>query len=585
MSAGGPSALPAQGWSSPQLSYEAKVVVCAVVSVLAALLYSAVVGVRNLWWLVAASLLAGASIGLTSWRRRRRHVAHGELSPEPLVELTALTVGAVTVAVFAAFIVDGPVAPLGLLLALHLIPSGYVLPGRWRVPSQVALSVIWGLGLWFSADGSQAVGLAHVAGGIMAGLVVNETADRQTALREAEQTSRRCAEALARLLVGVQQVNDLEPQAVLDAVAQGLIDLGFSVVEIRRFEEERGISRLVSSAIGADGMPPPEEVALDVPLLQEMRRRWEPIFIEAYQDDPRPVLKAAGYDAAVMVPLTLADGARASLAAAVMAPALTPLQREAVELLTDHAVKALERAGRYASDARIAEDLRRLDARTQDFVSTASHELRTPLTVISGLGQTLRRRWSALDSERRADILQRIDANAERLATMVRHLLDASAFDRGDMRPTLERLRLRASVRRLLDRLATVTAAYPVELHIPEELEVEVDAALLEHVLENLLTNVVRHTPQGTRVVVSAEERAGRVRITVADEGPGIEPGDLPRVLDRFYRGGDPDRRPSGGLGLGLALSQQIVRAHGGELTVTSRPGEGTSFSFTVPCG
>jgi signal transduction histidine kinase len=106
---------------------------------------------------------------------------------------------------------------------------------------------------------------------------------------------------------------------------------------------------------------------------------------------------------------------------------------------------------------------------------------------------------------------------------------------------------------------------------------------LLEHVVENLLTNVAKHTPQGTAVRLSAERVGRRVRIEVRDEGPGIAPEDLPHVLDRFYRGGAPTRRTSSGLGLGLALARQIVGAHGGELTVESAPGAGTVFRFDLP--
>jgi signal transduction histidine kinase len=221
--------------------------------------------------------------------------------------------------------------------------------------------------------------------------------------------------------------------------------------------------------------------------------------------------------------------------------------------------------------------------RTQDFISTVSHELRTPLTVIQGLGQTLSRRWDDLEDARRADLLGRIDANAERLTVMVRSLLDTSAMEEGRLDLCPQPLPLRATIVRLLHRLATVTAAHPVELLVADDLEVVVDPGLFEHVIENLLTNVAKHTPQGTRVRVAAVPRDGQVRVEVSDDGPGIAEEDLPHVLDRFFRGGAPTRRTSSGLGLGLALAEQIVRAHGSALEVLSEPGEGTTFRFAVP--
>lgn len=209
--------------------------------------------------------------------------------------------------------------------------------------------------------------------------------------------------------------------------------------------------------------------------------------------------------------------------------------------------------------------------------------MRTPLTVIAGLGQTLRDRWGDLDVGRRADLLQRVEANADRLSVTVRSLLDTSALDRGELDMPLGPVALRSTIVRLLDRLATVTAAHPITVTIGEDISVFVDGALFEHVIENLLTNVAKRIPQGTSVTIGADRDGSYAHIYVEDQGPGIDPDDLPHPLDRFYRGGAPARRESGGLGLGLALAQQIVRAHGSELMVDSSPDVGTTFRFSVP--
>jgi signal transduction histidine kinase len=168
---------------------------------------------------------------------------------------------------------------------------------------------------------------------------------------------------------------------------------------------------------------------------------------------------------------------------------------------------------------------------------------------------------------------------------MVRSLLDTSAFEEGELEIDRQVVGARDSIVALLDRMASITTSHPISLLVPPELRVEVDPGLFEHVLENLLTNVAKHTPPGTRVELSAVRRGDRVEVAVADEGPGIPAADLPHVLDRFYRGGEPDRRASGGLGLGLALARQVVEAHGSELRVESTEGEGTRFSFEVPAG
>jgi K+-sensing histidine kinase KdpD len=111
--------------------------------------------------------------------------------------------------------------------------------------------------------------------------------------------------------------------------------------------------------------------------------------------------------------------------------AISAFQREAVLLLAEQAGRALDRAGAYEADRRTVEQLRMLDIRTQDFISTVSHELRTPLTVIHGLGQTLARRWAELDPDRRTDLLVPHRRERERLAVMVRSLLTPRRWRRG----------------------------------------------------------------------------------------------------------------------------------------------------------
>ncbi|GEM_PF-2160671 len=556
-------------------------VLAGVVPVIAAVAYSGVVGVRSIPLLVGLVLVAVALTGISWWLIRQREAGVGAPRGDVSFEVLALLVGPPVATVFAIGVLERPAVTFGLIIALPLVTGSYVLPRRWRLPLQFYAIVVWSGGLLLWAQTGVAVAAGHLAGGAALALLSGRTADRQRSRRAQERESRERAEALIGLLTSVQQVNSLQPQAVLEAAVRGLRELGLANVEVRRVDQAAGVARLVAGSAELD-VALEEAVPLHLPLVREALAGTEPVIIEDATTDPR-VTRHVGYHAGAILPLSLGGGGRGLLSVASVDGPITELQIDAMQLLADHAAQALERASVYEADLGIVEDLRRLDAQTQDFVSTASHELRTPLTVISGLGQTLQQRWDDLGTDRREDLLQRIDANADRLATMVRSLLDTSALDRGELRPRMERLALRDTVVRTLDRLATVTVAYPVEVEIDDDLEVVVDPGLFEHVLENLLTNVARHTPQGTSVIVSAQPIGERVRVAVTDHGPGITEEDLPHVLDRFYRGGDPDRRSSGGLGLGLALSQQIVRSHGGELEVRAQAGQGTTFSFSVP--
>lgn len=550
-----------------------------VAPVVAAIAYSLAIGIRNVVLLVVLIGAAGFLTAIAWGLIRLRATGRRSTSSGVAFEIVAALVGPPVTTVYGIWVLERPTVLFGLIVALQILTISYLVPRPWSSPLQFYAVAVWSTGLLWAETGT-AVIVGHLVGGVVIAFVVNRIVGRQQRRRARERQNRARAEALMGLLTSVQQVNSLQPQDVLDAVVRGLRNLGLVDAEVRQIDEAAGVARLVAGETGLDTQIE-ANVPLDLPLVREALSGHGPVVIQDATSDPR-VTRHVGYHGGAIVSLSLGGGGRGLLSVATVDGPVTELQLEALQLLADHAAQALERASIYEADLHIVDDLRRLDVRTQDFISTASHELRTPLTVISGLGQTLKERWEHLGPERREDLLQRIDANAERLATIVRSLLDTSAFDRGELHPTLEPVLLRPMLLRLLDRLATVTAAYPVEVEVADDVEVQVDPALIEHVLENLLGNVAKHTPQGTRVVISAVPDDGRVRVVIADHGPGIAAEDLPHVLDRFYRGGDPDRRPSGGLGLGLALSAQIVQVHGGELAVTSEDGAGTNFTFTV---
>jgi signal transduction histidine kinase len=121
-----------------------------------------------------------------------------------------------------------------------------------------------------------------------------------------------------------------------------------------------------------------------------------------------------------------------------------------------------------------------------------------------------------------------------------------------------------------------------VSCDVGDDLWVQADPALLAHVVENLVGNAARHTPAGTRVQIGARRDGDDVELVVADDGPGIDEADLPHVLERFFRAGEATTRTPGGLGLGLALSQEILAAHGRSIEVASVAGSGARFSFRL---
>ena len=133
-----------------------------------------------------------------------------------------------------------------------------------------------------------------------------------------------------------------------------------------------------------------------------------------------------------------------------------------------------------------------------------------------------------------------------------------------------------------LERLGPRLRDHPVESRVPADLPpVRVDSALMLQVFINLLENVVKHTPSGTRTTVEAVLEDPYVRVSVEDSGPGLPPGNLEQLFAKFYRG--RDESSAGGAGLGLSICRAIVVAHGGQIDAAQRPGGGARFSFTLP--
>jgi signal transduction histidine kinase len=533
--------------------------------------------------LVAAFVLAGVAI-LRPWGRGRTATAERNRAAERTWQVLAGTVGVGLGAPFLVAAVEVDVERFSLLFAVVLVIGAYSYPGRLRVPLCLWVLVVWAATLWWGGVDDPAVLALHLGGGALVLGTSLRTADALAEATEIEATTRAEAEQRARLLASVLRTNSLLPDDVLEAVTSGLTEAGFDVVAIRTVDPETGTLRLVKGSPGLAGLGLPPNLPLERAGLSGVAvEAGAPVVVDDYADHPAALPGEQVLRGVIAVPVGEGTDVRAVVLGGCHVGPVSSVQREVVVLLAEQAGRALARASAFEADRRTVEELRLLDTRTHDFVSTVSHELRTPLTVIEGLGRTLSKRWDELDPARCEDLLRRVDANAERLSVMVRSLLETSALEEGRLDPRPAPVPVRATVLGLLDRLATVTAAHPVEVAIAGDLEVLADPGLFEHVVENLLTNVAKHTPQGTRVRFSGQREGRRICFEVQDEGPGIPPEDLPHVLDRFFRGGAPTRRTSSGLGLGLALASQVVRAHGGELVVTSEPGRGTTFRFDLP--
>jgi signal transduction histidine kinase len=226
--------------------------------------------------------------------------------------------------------------------------------------------------------------------------------------------------------------------------------------------------------------------------------------------------------------------------------------------------------------------VRRLEEEKTDLVSTISHELRTPMAAVYGAAETLLHR-DDLDPERRRDLLAMIAVQATRLTAIVESVLLTSRLDRDLVAVDREPVDVAELAR------ATVAAMRPqlppsVELELEvgaEELRAAGDADRIQQVLVNLLDNAVKYG-EGSPVTVRVRPLNGVVCLSVHDSGPGLAPAEQARIFDKFYRAG-PQLTRTGGTGLGLYISRELVRRMGGRLDVRSEAGAGATFVLELP--
>jgi len=232
------------------------------------------------------------------------------------------------------------------------------------------------------------------------------------------------------------------------------------------------------------------------------------------------------------------------------------------------------------SDLKKAENMRR------DFVANVSHELRTPVTIIKGYAETLLDGVLESDPERARRFVEIIASHSERLTNLVNDILTLSSLESKEALLELTPLDISGTISKTCSLLQE--SAVQKNITILNETttgsitRVDADQGRLEQVLVNLLENAIKYTPEFGTIRLFTEDNGGFIKISVADTGIGIPFKDLPRIFERFYRVDEARTREQGGTGLGLAIVKHIVQLHGGEVSVSSEPGKGSIFSFTL---
>jgi two-component system phosphate regulon sensor histidine kinase PhoR len=236
---------------------------------------------------------------------------------------------------------------------------------------------------------------------------------------------------------------------------------------------------------------------------------------------------------------------------------------------------------RDVTQQKLAEEMR------DQFVDTATHELRTPLANIKAYAETLAL-TEMIDIEQQKQFLNTINSEASRLARFVDDLLSVSSMELG----SLSLNKTVTDLGRMLNEVVVKVRpqidekGQTFETKFPEKLpEPELDKDKIAAVLVNLLGNAVKYTPEGGRVALRVNVTDHQIEMSIEDTGVGIAEDELPKVFDKFFRSQDPRVQQETGTGLGLALAQEVVRLHGGQITVESELNKGSTFSVILPRG
>lgn len=236
-------------------------------------------------------------------------------------------------------------------------------------------------------------------------------------------------------------------------------------------------------------------------------------------------------------------------------------------------------------DARNRELQRVHEARGQ-FLSAVSHELKTPLAAIVAFTEILARNQTGNLTQRQQDHLKAIHRNCRTLETLINDLLDLSRFDAGRFELSKRLFKVHDLLDETVKSFAPIFSQKNQTLVTRMEVDgimVEADRDRLAQVLANLLSNASKYSPAGKTVTLKAWACDGVMCVEVCDQGIGIKPSDVARLFTPFFRSEEPAARQVPGTGLGLAIVKSIIELHGGQVTVSSEPGEGSKFSFKIP--
>ena len=261
---------------------------------------------------------------------------------------------------------------------------------------------------------------------------------------------------------------------------------------------------------------------------------------------------------------------------------------ERIPVTSNDEIDAIAIAFNQMADTIVAhmEDMEKTDRLRRELIANVSHDLRTPLTSIQGYVETLLLKQGKLSESEQAKYLQIVLKGAQKLTGRVEELFELSKLEADQLVPCPEAFAITDLIQDVISkfkpevdkRKIQLTSDFPINLPW-----VYADIGMIERVLQNLIDNAIRYTPENEKIHIQLTLDQPKITIQVADTGAGISSRDLPFIFDRFYRGEQHSTRNSRGSGLGLAIAYKIMELHNSKLSVESCLDQGSSFSFQLP--
>lgn len=224
-----------------------------------------------------------------------------------------------------------------------------------------------------------------------------------------------------------------------------------------------------------------------------------------------------------------------------------------------------------------------LEKRKDDFLNMASHELKTPVTSIKIYTDILRNNLAMSKNRKVLKIVQNISGQTDRLKNLVSDLLDVSRIGADKLQFSMEEFNLDALIKEVMDGIQPSTEKHTILYKGRAKLIVYGDTFRIYQVLTNLLTNAIRYSPHGGDIVIKTSKDEKKVVVSIADNGIGINEDQKEKIFDRLYQASEMQDKTFPGLGMGLFISKEIIKRHGGDIWVESKKNKGSTFYFTLP--